>query len=109
MVLYYAPLEVVIQNVNFTLEQQALENDRWMLWFKKCGDRLIDMGNPLLPGHQITPDGHMKDSDKNVMGYSVLGAENIEEVKDLVKVNPHIGRNPLCTIEIYEFLPVPGM
>ena len=67
------------------------------------------MGNPLIPGLQNPSKGYIKDSDKDVMGYSLPGTENIEEDKDLVTGNSHTDRKRLCTIEVYEYLPEPGM
>ena len=53
----------------------------WMQWAQKCGDKLVDLGSPLMNGQKLNPDGKSEGSNKNVVGYSVLQAENIEEAK----------------------------
>jgi len=109
MIIYYAPLDAMLQTANSTPEEQAKGMEGWKLWAQKCGDKLMDMGNPLMNGQQLTPDGKSKESNKNVTGYSILGVENIEEAKELLKGHPHLAWNAACSIELYEVMPVPGM
>jgi uncharacterized protein (DUF302 family) len=60
-------------------------------------------------GQQLVPDGTSKNSDKNVVGYSVLEAGNLDEAKDLLKGHPHLAWNAQCSIEVHETMPMPGM
>ena len=109
MIIYYAPVDAMMQTANATTEEQAKGMEGWKIWAQKCGDKLLDLGNPLMNGQQLTHDGKSKESDKNVTGYSILGAENIEEAKELLKGHPHLAWNCACSIELYEVMPIPGM
>jgi hypothetical protein len=109
IVIYHAPVDAMEQTANSTPGQQAKGMEDWMKWAQNCGENLVDMGSPLSNGQQITPDGKSNPSNKNVAGYSVLQAENIEEAKKLLKGHPHLAWNADCTIEVHETLALPGM
>ncbi len=109
IVLYHAPDDAMGQTTNSTPEEQAKGMEAWMQWAQKCGDKLVDLGSPLMNGQQINPDGKSKNSTKNVAGYSILKAENIEAAKGLLKGHPHLAWNAACTIEVHEMMPLPGM
>ncbi|HEX5024533.1 MAG TPA: hypothetical protein VFV68_04640 [Agriterribacter sp.] len=51
----------------------------------------------------------LKSSDKNVAGFSVLQAENLDEAKSLLKGHRHLAGNADCSIEVHETMPLPGM
>jgi hypothetical protein len=64
----------------------------------------------LTNGQEIFVDGSVKPSTKNVSGYSILQAENMEEAKSLLQGHPHLGPwNPQATIEVHETMVIPGM
>ena len=110
LVLYHVPAEAMQQTMNVTPEQQAEGMKAWMQWMQKCGDKLVDIGSPLINGLQINNNGETKNSDKQVAGYSILQAENMEEVKSLLKGHPHLsGWHPGTTIEVHEARALPGM
>jgi hypothetical protein len=109
IVLYHAPADAMQQTANTSPEEQAKGMEVWMQWAKKCGDKLLDLGSPLMNGQQISPDGKNKTSDKNVVGYSILQAENMEDAKSLLQGHPHLGWNAACSIEVHETMPLPGM
>lgn len=109
IVLYHAPIDAMQQTANTSPEDQAKGMEAWMTWAKKCGDKLVDLGNPLTNGQQLSPDGKSAASKQNVAGYSVLQAENMEEAKALLQGHPHLGWNAACTIEVHESMPLPGM
>ncbi|OJW84643.1 MAG: hypothetical protein BGO69_07945 [Bacteroidetes bacterium 46-16] len=110
IVLYHAPMDAMQQTADATPEQQAEGMKAWMDWAQKVGDKMVDLGAPLMNGRQVRPDGSSSDSDKNVVGYSVLQAGNMEEAKKLLEGHPHLsGWNDACTIEVHETMPIPGM
>lgn len=108
MVIYHAPVSAMQQTGQASPEEMQKGIELWMNWAKKCGDQMVDMGNPLMGGQAINPDGSSTPSTKDVCGYSILRAENIEEAKKLLEGHPHLGWNAACSIEIHESLPVPG-
>lgn len=108
IVIYHAPIDAMQQSAQASPEEMAKGMEAWMVWAKSCGDKLVDMGNPLSGGIALNPDGKSEPSTKEVCGYSVLKAENIEEAKNLLKGHPHLAWDGACSIEVHETLPVPG-
>ena len=108
IVIYHAPSDSWDPS-NSTPEEQAESMEAWMQWANKCGKSLVDMGAPLMNGQQLSPDGKSKNSDTNVLGDSILQAENIEGAKGLLKEHPHLKWNATCSIEVHETMPLPGM
>ncbi len=109
IVLYHAPADAMQQTASMTSEQQAKGMEAWMQWAKSCGNKLVDLGAPLANGQQLSPGGKSKRSDKNVAGFSILQAENMDEAKALLQGHPHLGWNAECSIEVHETMPLPGM
>lgn len=110
LVLYHAPIDAMQQRANVPPEQQAKGMEAWMQWAQRCGDKLVDMGAPLINGQQLKPDGSVNNSKKEVAGYSILQAENMDEAKELLKGHPHIaGWHPEATVEVHETMAMPGM
>ncbi len=109
IVIYHATPEANKQMAAATPKQQAKGMEGWMKWAQKCGDQLVEMGAPLMNGQLISPDGSAKKSRKNVSGYSIVQAENLDKAKKLLKGHPHLKANAECSIEIHESMPLPGM
>lgn len=109
IVIYHAPVEALKQMENTPPEEAAEGMKVWMEWAEKCGDKLVDLGNPLGNGQQVDVDGKSSPSDKQVCGYSILKAENMDAARELLDSHPHIsGWDQGCTIEVHEVLPLPG-
>ena len=82
----------------------------WGDWAQRTGSQLVEMGAPLMNGQQISPNGSTANSTKDVAGYSIVQAENMDAAKALFNGHPHInGWNPKATIEVHEVMPIPGM
>jgi len=102
IVIYHAPAEAMEQMANATPEQREEGMKPWMAWAEKCGDRLVDMGTPLTPGLKLNPDGSSENSTKEVTGYSILQANNMDEAQELLQGHPHLGWAGGCDIEVHE-------
>lgn len=109
IVIYHSPADAMEQMANIPKEEQAKGMEGWMIWAHKCGDKLVDMGAPLMGGQALNPDGSSKNSGKEVSGYSVLMADNMEAAKAMLQGHPHLGWNAACSIEVHEVMPLPGM
>lgn len=107
-VIYYAPAEASKQMQNSTPEEMQKGMEPWMAWAEKLGDKLVDMGTPLGGGQKVTESGKSA-STKDVVGYSILQAKDMEEAAKLLEGHPHLGWTAGCEIEVYESLPLPGM
>ena len=109
IVIYHAPKDAMEQTAGMSKEDQAKGMQAWMTWAKNCGDKLVDLGAPLMNGQELIPGGTGKPSSKNVSGYSILQAENMEDAKKLLQGHPHLAWNAACSIEVHETMPIPGM
>jgi hypothetical protein len=110
LIIYHVPLDAMAQTANATPEQQAAGMALWEAWAAKAGNRLVDLGAPLINGKSLNAKGATAVSDKEVAGYSLLEAADWEELMDLLEGNPHIsGWHPEATIEIHETMLLPGM
>ena len=58
------------------------------------------------PGHSLTSDGKWNPSTKDLGGYSILQAENIEAAKKLLEGHPHLMWMPGCSVEVAEMVPM---
>ncbi|MGA9747224.1 MAG: YciI family protein [Nocardioides sp.] len=88
-------------------EMQAVMS-AWMEWAGKVGDDLVDFGTPLAGGVAVTPAGTAP-SSREVAGYSILEAADMDAALALAQGHPHLNMPGGCTIEVHEALPVPGM
>jgi hypothetical protein len=80
----------------------------WNAWAGKVGDRLVDFGTPLANGVRVTPDV-TSPSSREVAGYSIIEADDLEGAVELAKVHPHLTMPGGCEIEVHEAQPIPGM
>lgn len=100
IVLYHASPDAMAEMSNEPPSEEAMKP--WMDWAKKCGSKLVDLGNPLFGGVKLSPDGKSTESKKGVVGYSVLQANDLEDAKSLLKGHPHLGWHGGCDIELHE-------
>jgi hypothetical protein len=65
----------------------------WMKWFEEVGDKMIDGGNPMAAGSEISKDGKVTELEFGLdafTGYSIISAESKDEAIALAKTNPMI-------------------
>ena len=89
-------------------EQMEAIMGEWMAWGGKVGDGMIDFGTPLAGGVRVSPGGATSASTREVSGYSIIEAEDMEAALNLAKDHPHLNMPGGCEIEVHECLPVPG-
>lgn len=110
LVIYHAPMDAMAQTSNSTPEEMAEGMAQWKAWAKRAGSKLADLGAPLVNGKRLHPNGSSMPSTREVAGYSLLEAEDWEDVVALLSGHPHIsGWHPEATIEIHETMLLPGM
>ena len=76
----------------------------WMAWMEKAGPAIVDGGSPL-GDPTVLPSGQ---GDRQVGGSSILQGESLDEITKLLDGHPHF-HSPNATIEVREFLSMPGM
>lgn len=80
----------------------------WNTWAGKVGDRMVDFGTPLAGGVRVTPEG-TSPSTRDVAGYSILEADDIEAALELARNHPHLAMPGGCEIEVHAAQDIPGM
>lgn len=105
VVVYHAPTSVEEQMHAASPEEMQKAMEPWMAWIAKCGDGLVDVGTPLIGGQKLSESGSSP-SDKNVVGYSILQAEDMQGAKALLQGHPHLGWMSGCEIEVHEAMPM---
>ncbi len=101
VVIYYASESVLEMMSKATPEDMAEGMKPWMAWAERCGDGLIEMGTPLHGGQRLSKSG-ASPSDKGVVGYSILQADNMEAAQALLDGHPHLEWAAGCEIEVHE-------
>lgn len=77
--------------------------DGWKKWFEALGNRVVDSGNPFLPGREVTKSGSKElsqDKDATV-GYTIINSESMDEVEKLLEKCPII-----TSVRVYETMPM---
>lgn len=100
MVLFLSPMSVEEMMGSSTPEQMAEAMKPWVDWFERCGESIVDKGGPL--GKGVIVGGG---SETQARGYSILQAETVDQVKELLDNHPHLSMSG-NGIEVMEMLPM---
>jgi hypothetical protein len=107
MVLYNSSMSASDTMANATPEEMQASMAEWIAWKEEAEKTVgFDFGMPLQAAGRVTTSG-LQDSDSNVSGYSTMEGEK-DAVVELLKSHPHLKR-PGATIDVLEYLPMPGM
>jgi hypothetical protein len=98
MVFYNTTASMRAQMADIPAEQAAAGMQEWMTWGERVGDRLVDMGSPLV---------NEGDADVQVSGYSVIDADSEEQLAGFLEAHPHTAAGG--TISTQKFMDIPGM
>ena len=110
LILYNAPVDAMTQAAGASPKQQAKGMEAWMQWAKKAGAHLVEMGSPLTNARQLSSEGKITSVKNQIVGYSILEAENMDGAIALLNGHPHVsGWSVDATIEIEESMALPGM
>ena len=101
LVLYRSATTAAEQMAAGTPEQARAGMDAWMAWAQRAGDAVVDLGAPL---SVVQPGG---DAGDPVGGFSILQADDAVALEKVLEGHPHAAMGG--TIEILEFLSMPGM
>lgn len=89
-------------------EQMEAVMGEWNAWAGKVGEGMVDFGTPLAGGVRVTPAG-TEPSTREVAGYSIIEANDLDAALELAKSHPHLNMPGGCEIEVHEAQAVPGM
>ena len=108
IVIYHAPKEAAMKMASASPEEAKKGMEPWFAWKEKVGAGMVDMGTPLGNGMKVTKSGTTP-SDKEVVGYSILQANSMDEAVEMLKSHPHLDWVDGCSIEVHESLSLPGV
>jgi len=106
LVIYHAPAEAMTEGANSSQVEQDAGMDAWTRWAKRCGEHLVELGNPLGPSVKLTAEGEVLASTREVAGYSILEADSLQQATSLMEGHPHTAWRPDAEIEIHEIMPL---
>ena len=77
--------------------QEVME--AWGKWFASIGDKMVDPGNPLGPGREISHTGtkELPLGMESLTGYLIINADNLDEAEKIAKGCPMI-----ASVRVYE-------
>ncbi|HUJ62771.1 MAG TPA: YciI family protein [Kofleriaceae bacterium] len=107
LVIYGSPVSAREQMMKASPEQARAGMQAWMAWMHKAGRALVDGGAPLGNAARVS-GGTASDVPSELGGFSILQAESRDALAALLADHPHT-RMPGATIEVHEFLQLPGM
>ena len=105
VVIYHAPASGWEQMAHMTPEDMQKGMEPRVAWMARCGSALVDQGAPLVGGQRMNKSGSSA-SVKEVVGYSILQAEDMEAAKVLLDGHPHLDWADGCEIEVHEAAPM---
>ncbi len=108
MVLYLSSIPARAQMAQATPEQMQAGMAEWMKWKEKAGSAVVDFGSPLASGKHIE-SGRISSGQLTITGYSIVKANSLEEAVALFKDHPHFKTPGGASVEILEFMTLPGM
>ena len=108
IIIYHAPAESLEASGEQTPEQIEENMKPWMEWAGRLGSQLVDLGQPLMGGVRLNEDGSSSPSSREVAGYSIIQANDMDEAKSLMQGHPHLSWGGGCQIEIHETMVLPG-
>jgi hypothetical protein len=89
-----------------TPEQAKTGMDAWMAWARRAQMAIVDLGSPV-GKPVILGAGSTALKRDHLGGFSILQAESPNVLTELLAMHPHLA-SPGATIEVHEFLPLPG-
>jgi hypothetical protein len=96
LVLYRSSVSAAEQMAAATPEQAEAGMAAWMDWEEQNRDAIVELGSPL-------------GGDSDVSGYSIVQAESKDAAAELFEDHPHLRMPGDSSIELLEFIPLPGM
>jgi hypothetical protein len=107
LVLYNSPMSASEVMGGASPEEVQAGMDAWMAWFQKNGDVVVDLGQPL-EARLHFESGSSGPSSSQASGFSIMQADSADGLTKALEEHPHL-QVPGNTIDVCEYLPMPGM
>jgi hypothetical protein len=110
MVLYRSSVPATEQVAASNSEAAQAGMELWMAWANRVGVAMADMGSPLSGVGAMTSSGSNAETSRPfVCGFSILEADSVDGANKLLVDHPHFRSPGDPSIEVLEFLSIPGM
>ena len=76
-------------------------HEGWPEWFERIGNALVDIGSPMLNGNALSAEGELR-TGSDLNGYSLVRADGLDAVRDLVRDHPFLQASAENSIEMFE-------
>ncbi len=108
LVLYRSTVSASEQMATASPEQAKAGMDAWMAWAQHAGPAIVEMGSPVGQPRHFTSASASREGDAHIGGFSILQARDAHALQSILAGHPHF-HAPGGSIEVFEFLPMPGM
>jgi hypothetical protein len=108
LVLYNSPTPAAEMMASLTPEQAEAGMAEWNAWADSNRDAIVDLGVPLGTGRHLE-GGSSSAGSSQATGYSIIQAENVDAAAKMLEDHPHFRTPGGATIDVLEFLQMPGM
>lgn len=90
LILFYPLKEAMVSMGTATAEEKEAGIKMQMSLKDKSGDSLLDFSNPFMPGFMCDKADNFTSDENDIIGYSLMQSNSLEELQELVKVHPHL-------------------
>jgi hypothetical protein len=77
-------------------------HEGWPGWFRRAGDKLVDVGSPMADGFVVHSDATTSESPSAFNGYSIVRAEGRDQLLELVRDHPFLALGSDYTIHVFD-------
>ena len=107
LVLYRSSVSATDQMAAATPEQAETGMAAWMEWAGRNREAIVELGSPLGGVAHVTGEA-VSGANSDVSGYSIVQADSKDAAVELFKDHPHLRTPGDSSIDVLEFLPMPG-
>ena len=108
LVLYQSKVAANEQLATATTEEVKTGMQQWMKWAAQADGAIVDLGSPFGHARHFTSPTEATSGNGHVGGFSILQAEDEDGLRTILLEHPHF-KSPGATLEVFEFLPLPGL
>jgi len=104
IVMSHASKEVMMNLPQKSPDEMEEVMKKWLEWSQKFEQNVVDMGAPVFGGVVISPDGSTVPSTKDLAGYMMIKAVDLEGAIKLLQESPLFGEFEGSQIELHEIM-----
>lgn len=104
MVISHASQEAMMKMPEKSPEEMQEGMKKWFDWKDKFEPQVVDMGAPVFGGVIVSPDGSTVPSTKDMAGYMMIEADDLEAAIKLLQESPLFGEFEGAQVELHEVM-----